>query len=327
MTQAFIPRTTLFKTDDASAEAASDRRYRLHRRFDRLGRLYGDGSVEGLMHAKVIVFGVGGVGSFAAESLARSAIGHLVLIDGDDVCVTNANRQLQALQGQIGEPKAEVLRDRLQQINPRADIRAERVFYNAQRSEALLESPWGGGYDFVVDCIDNMTAKAHLLMTCRQRGIPIVSSMGAAARRDPTQVRIADLSETTGCRMAAELRKVLRREYGFPRDGAFGIPAVYSGEPRQWPRELSYDEGKGFRCVCPNRNTENSCDAKALIDGTASFVTGTFGLVMASVVVNRIAEASAVDARPAMDRRGFRPAEAASASVVDEPVTTTLSEN
>jgi len=308
MTESFIPRQTLFKTDPASAEGAQERRYRLHRRFDRLGRLYGDGAVEGLMNAKVVVFGVGGVGSFAAEALARSAIGRLVLVDGDDVCVTNANRQLQALRGNIGEAKALVLRDRLRQINPQADIRGERVFYNAERSDALLESPWGGPYDFVVDCIDNMTAKAHLLATCRARGLRVVSSMGAAARRDPTQVRIADLSETTGCPMAAELRKVLRRKHGFPREGTFGIEAVFSSEPRQWPRELTYDEGKGFRCVCPNRNTENSCDARALIDGTAGFVTGTFGLTMASVVVNRLAEAFPAAARPAPDRRGFRPA-------------------
>jgi len=309
MTEFFISKTALFPSPAATADPeGQETTYRLHRRFDRLGRLYGDGAVEVLMRARVVVFGLGGVGSHAAEALARSAIGRLVLIDGDDVCVTNANRQLQALRGNIGKPKAEVLAERLRAINPQADIQSQRVFYNADRSDALLTPPWGGNFDFVLDCIDNMSAKAHLLSTCRERGIPIIASMGAAGRRDPTQVRIADLSETVGCPMASQLRKQLRKRHAFPRDIPFGIPAVYSAEPRQWPRELTYDGGKGFRCVCPNRNTENSCDARPLIDGTAGFVTGTFGLVMASHVVNTLASVVAsAEAPPAPDRRGYRP--------------------
>src|SRR5687768_15903226 len=170
--------------DDDAAES----RYKLHRRFDRLGRLYGDGAVERLMGAKVVVFGLGGVGSFAAEALARSAVGHLALVDFDDVCVTNSNRQLQALKGNVGKPKAEVLAERLRLVNPQAKVEAVRSFYNAQRADQLLTPPWGGAYDFVIDCIDNMTAKAHLLTTCRAKGIPIVASMGAAGKRDPSQI-------------------------------------------------------------------------------------------------------------------------------------------
>jgi tRNA A37 threonylcarbamoyladenosine dehydratase len=286
---------------------AEESRYKLHRRFDRLGRLYGDGAVERLMASKVVVFGLGGVGSFAAEALARSAIGHLVLVDFDDVCVTNANRQLQALRGTIGLPKAEVLAERLRLVNPQADVRAERAFYKAERSDALLGPPWGGTYDFVVDCVDNMTAKAHLLATCRARGIRVASSMGAAGRRDPTRVRIADLHATHGCPMAKDLRKMLRRLHGFPPEGDFGIPAVYSDEPRSWPRELTYDGGEGFRCVCPNRSDEHSCDGRSIIDGTAAFVTGTFGLALASVVVNALVEGLVETAQPGMDRYGFRP--------------------
>lgn len=291
----------------SSSSSEGETRYRLHRRFDRLGRLYGDGAVERLMGAKVVVFGLGGVGSFAAEALARSAVGRLVLVDHDDVCVTNSNRQLQAMRGTVGKSKAEVLRERLQAVNPQADIRGVKAFYKAERSEALLTSPWGGRYDFVVDCIDNMSAKAHLLATCREQGIPVVASMGAAARRDPTRVQMADLAETRGCRLAYSLRKLLRREHAFPKSGSFGIRAVYSDEPRAWPRELSYDDGKGFRCVCPNKNTEHSCDNRSLIDGTAVFVTGSFGLAVASHVVNSLcAEVESVSP-PAPDRRGFRP--------------------
>src|SRR6185312_1419181 len=149
---------------DAGAE---ENAYRLHRRFDRLGRLYGDGAVERLMAAKVLVVGLGGVGSFAAEGLARSAVGHLTLVDFDTVCVTNTNRQLQAMKGTIGHAKAVLLAERLRMINPQAEIVAHELFYNAERSDQLLTSPFGGTYDFVVDCIDNMTAKAHLLARCR----------------------------------------------------------------------------------------------------------------------------------------------------------------
>ena len=294
-------------THDADASPnAQETRYRLHRRFDRLGRLYGDGAVERLMATKVVVFGLGGVGSFAAEALARSAVGHLMLVDFDDVCVTNVNRQLQALRGNIGKGKAEVLGERLQAINPQADVRTLRDFYKADNADAMLAAPWGGGYDFVVDCIDNMTAKAHLLATCRERGIRVVASMGAAGRRDPTRLRVADLNATTGCPMAKDLRKILRRAHGFPEGEPVGIRAVYSVEPRSWPRELTYDGGEGFKCVCPHKSDEHSCDSRNLIDGTASFVTGSFGLMLASVVVNTLVGDLASGAAPGPDRQGFR---------------------
>lgn len=275
--------------------------YRLHRRFDRLGRLLGDGAVAKLMGSKVIVFGVGGVGSFAAESLGRSAIGHLMLVDFDDVCVTNANRQLPALQGNIGKPKVWIMRDRLRLINPQAKVESKRAFYNAVRADEMLAVPaeWGGGqYDFVVDAIDNMTAKAHLLAECRRRGIPVVSSMGAAGKLDPTQLRTADLSEATVCPLARELRSILRKKHGFPVEGPMGIPVVYSTEHRHWPKALTYDHGEGFSCVCPKgdehvkdvRENEHSCDEKSLIDGTVSYVTGAFGLGCASVVVNTLTD-------------------------------------
>src|SRR6478735_279133 len=188
--------------------AAEENPSRLHPRFDRLGRLYGDGAVERLMAARVLVVGLGGVGSFAAEALARSAVGHLMLVDFDDVCVTNTNRQLQALKGNIGHSKAVLLRERLRLVNPQARIESQEVFYNAERSAALLTSPWGGAYDFVLDCIDNMSAKAHLLATCRDLGLAVISSMGAAAKADPTRLRIHDLSKTFVCPMAREMRGI-----------------------------------------------------------------------------------------------------------------------
>jgi tRNA A37 threonylcarbamoyladenosine dehydratase len=208
-------------------------KYKLHRRFDRLGRLYGDDSVRTLHDARVVVFGLGGVGSFAAEALARSAIGHLMLVDFDDVCITNTNRQLQAMKGEVGKPKAHVLKERLARINPQADVQSIREFYKHTRSDELLAPPWGEGeYDFVVDCIDNITAKTHLIATCAKRGIPVVSSMGAAGKMDPTRVRTADIADTEVCRLAKDVRSILRKKHDFPAAGPFGVTAVFSDEPR-----------------------------------------------------------------------------------------------
>ncbi len=281
---------------------APETRYRLHRRFDRLGRLLGDYAVEALMNTRVIVFGIGGVGSFAAESLARSAIGHLMLVDFDDVCITNSNRQLPALQGNVGKPKVWLMRDRLRLINPPANIDSKRAFYNAGRADELLALPpsWkrrdDDQYDFVIDAIDNLTAKAHLLAECRRRGIPVVSSAGAAGKLDPTQIRVDDLADAKVCPLARELRSILRKKHGFPTTGSMGIPTVFSLEHRHWPKELTYDKGEGFACVCPSgdadvehvRENHHSCDEKTLIDGTVSYVTGAFGLACASVVVNAV---------------------------------------
>jgi tRNA threonylcarbamoyladenosine dehydratase len=277
--------------EEQKSQDAADTQYRLHRRFDRLGRLFGDTAVERLMSQRVVVFGLGGVGSFAAESLARSAIGHMMLVDFDQVCVTNTNRQLQAMRGTIGQHKATILQERLSLVNPHADIRAEKNFYNAETSDALLQAPWSGptgNYDFVVDCIDNLTAKAHLIATCVAKKIPLVSSMGAAGKLDPTRIQIADLADTHGCPMAKDMRRILRKNYGFPQKGPMGVTAVFSSEARSWPRQLSYDKGEGFKCVCPHKSSLHGCDSRNLIDGTAVYVTGAFGLVCSSAVINTL---------------------------------------
>ena len=282
--------------------------YRLHRRFDRLGRLYGDHAVSRLMAARVVVFGLGGVGSFAAEALARSAVGHLTIVDFDEVCVTNCNRQLQALSSTIGRKKADVLAERLREINPRLEVVPVAAFYKAERSAELLAGPDGRPFAFVVDCIDNMTAKMHLSTAGRAQQIPLVSCAGAAGKLDPTKVAMADLSETRNCALAKELRKLLRRHHGFPREGTMGVPTVYSTEARHWPRELTYDRGLGFRCVCPHGdNDEHTCDNRNLIDGTTVFVTGAFGLAAAAHVVNTLTADLIAAAPDAASRHGDRP--------------------
>ena len=264
--------------------------YRLHRRFDRMARLTGDDGMQRLMNSFVIVFGLGGVGSFTAEALVRSGVGRLRIVDFDDVCVTNTNRQLHAMKGHIGRPKSKLMGDRLRRINPKAHIEDIKKFYQADCADELL----AGEPDFVIDAIDQFTAKCHLLATCRERGIPVVSCMGAAGRWDPTRIQITDLNKTHHDKMALNVRKILREKYDFPKGRkAWGIPAVFSDEEMQLPEQLAYEKDTGFVCVCPQGNNGLlSCDRRARIDGSASFVTGTFGLVLASVVVKALSTGS-----------------------------------
>lgn len=263
--------------------------YKLHRRFDRIGRLVGDHAMARLERAHVIVMGVGGVGSFAAEGLVRSGVGVVTLVDFDLVCATNANRQLHTLQGTLGDPKVEVMAERLRKINPKVRVFTRQVFYNADSSEALLSAPDAPPIDYVVDAIDNLTAKCHLIETCKARGIPMVVVMGAAGRLDPTRVRVVDLNRTEMDPFARMVRKVLRTKHGFPGRALTGIPAVFSDEPKIDPQELEYDGGDGFRCVCPQgQNDFHSCEHRNQIEGSAGFVTGAFGLAAASVAVRTL---------------------------------------
>lgn len=261
--------------------------YKTQRRFDRAARLFGEPGLHRLMNAHVVVFGVGGVGSFTAEALARSGVGRITLVDFDKVCVTNTNRQLHTMKGTIGKHKVEVMAERLRLVHPTATIEAVPRFYSAESSDALLE----GQVDFVVDAIDNLTAKAHLIATCIEREIPIVSCMGAAARLDPTRIIVEDVSETRKDPFAKALRQVLKKTHGInARQGhAVGVPAVFSLEEPSEPIPPAYDEGTGFRCVCPGgSNGMHDCDRRARIDGSASFVTGAFGLAAAGVVVRQL---------------------------------------
>jgi tRNA A37 threonylcarbamoyladenosine dehydratase len=258
--------------------------YKLHRRFDRMGRLIGDANMNRLMSSHVMVIGLGGVGSWAAESIVRSGVGEVTLVDFDEICVTNFNRQLHALQGLVGSQKAEVMASRMRQINPQAKIHAISKFYNSDHcAEIFTKKP-----DYVIDAIDHVTSKCHLLAYCVQEKIPVVCATGSGGRMDPTQIRVTDLAFTHLDPLARSIRRVLREKHGFPPDEKlpFGISAVYSVEPATPPEELSYDGGKGFRCVCPQSdNSYFNCDNRSLIFGNASFVTGSFGLTCASVVI------------------------------------------
>ena len=244
--------------------------------------------MERLAGARVLVFGLGGVGSYAVEGLARSGIGHLTLVDFDDVCVTNLNRQIHATVRTVGKPKAELMAQRCREVNPEASVEAIQEFYREERAEALL----GPGWDFVVDAIDNVKAKLHLLHRAVRLGLPVVSSMGAAGRLDPTAIRVEDLCETHMDPFAKDVRKLLKRKYGIETDRPTGITAVYSIEPSRTPVPLTYDaKTDGFLCVCPSRENDfHTCDHRTQVNGSAVFVTSAFGMNMAGVVVRRIAQ-------------------------------------
>jgi len=252
-----------------------------HRRFDRAARLLGDAGVERLAASTVTVFGVGGVGSHAAEALVRSGIGRVILVDYDRICVTNVNRQLHAMKGTLGKSKVEVMAERLRLINPDAVVETRPEFYNAESSSRLLvPEP-----DVVVDAIDNIAAKMHLIATCVRDRLRIVSAMGAAARLDPTAVRVADLSETRIDPFARDLRRNLRRKHDLDCTQPVGVWAVFSEETPLAPHALAYDDG-AFQCVCPGgHNGVNDCENKNRVEGSVAFVPSVFGATAAAVAI------------------------------------------
>jgi len=254
---------------------------RLHR-FSRTELLIDKAGVSTLQSSSAAVFGLGGVGSFAAEALCRAGIGRLTLVDFDDICLTNINRQLHAMDGTVGRSKSDVMAERLRLINPAAEIIPRKEFYSAENSSDLLVSE----FDYVLDAIDHFTSKIHLLKSCRERDIPVISSMGAAMKLDPTLIRVADIAQTTCCRMARSVRKLLRKE-GIES----GIDVVYSTEEFRKPAS---DGGCKSDCVCPNRGEQTfSCEHRRVILGSISFIPAIFGMTMAGVVVNNILKKSA----------------------------------
>lgn len=281
------------KVSVSSTKMTEDEVYVLHRRFDRMGRLVGDDAMARLMSSHVMVVGLGGVGSWAAESLIRSGVGRVTLVDFDAICITNTNRQLHAMHGMVGKKKVFAMAERLQKINPKSEVVAIDQFYNKEHADEILSH----GPDMIIDAIDNLTAKCHLLATCVQRKIPVFSSGGSGGRIDPQMLTTADMSETYRDPLAANVRRILRQEYAFPRTGPMGIPCVFSKEEPIEPEILHYDGGKGFRCVCPmGKNEFHTCDKRSVIHGTASFVTGSFGFALAGLVVRHIAQQTEVRA-------------------------------
>ena len=249
-------------------------------RFDGVRRLVGSSGFNRILKAHVCVIGVGGVGSWTVEALARSGVGKLTLIDLDEVCISNTNRQLHALDGEIGKPKVSVLRERCLRINPAMEVNAQVTFFTAENADQILSTP----FDWVADAIDNLSNKALLLACCRSRGIPVTTTGGAGGKFDPTQIRVADLASSNHDRLLQKLRKELRAHHGFPEAPTpFGIECVYSPEPVVYP----WADGR----VCATQ--ENAGAMKLDCEGgfgAAAHLTGAFGLALASRVIRGLAE-------------------------------------
>jgi tRNA threonylcarbamoyladenosine dehydratase len=252
-------------------------------RFSGLGRLFGSGAVLRLHAAHVCVVGVGGVGSWVVEALARSGIGALTFVDADDVCVTNTNRQLPALADTVGRPKVAVLAERVRSISPDCRVVPVADFYTPSNARELLAEP----FDFVVDAVDRRSTKAHLVHACRELGRSVLVCGAAGGRRDPGQVRVSDLGLAGRDELLRQVRRKLRTEYGWERGRgtqptSMGVPCVYSPESPIFPWR------DGSCRLAPEAGGSLRMDCASGI-GAAAFVTGAFGFLAAGEVVRRLA--------------------------------------
>ncbi len=240
--------------------------------FIRTRLLVGDEPLERLKNAKVAIFGVGGVGGYAVEALARSGVGTLHLYDDDTVSESNLNRQLAALHSTIGQPKAEVMARRVRDINPTCQVEAIRLFYLPQNADQVDLSP----YNYVVDCIDTVAAKLELVTRCNALQVKIISAMGTGNKFDPSALVVTDISKTQGCPLARTVRKELRKR------GIHHLKVVYSTElPASPLRSADYE---------PPQTTETRPGSTARRDtpGSTPFVPAAAGLLLASAVAREI---------------------------------------
>ncbi len=258
-----------------------------HPAFHRTELLIGEDAVKRLAETRVILFGVGGVGSWCAEALIRSGVGHLTLVDNDVICVTNVNRQLQATAKNVGKSKVKALKERLLEIHPDADIQAlQKVYTQSTRDEFNLSS-----YDYVIDAIDSLSHKVDLMASVMEMGVTLFSAMGAACKLDATTIKVDSIWKTRGCKLAKFVRKRLRH-YGVTGD----CLCVYSQEflPPQFESQVACGSAQ---CFCPKQLDEEGneisedvwCNQKAQINGSMVHMTGAFGFNLAGLVVQDVA--------------------------------------
>ncbi len=253
------------------------------RRFGGIARLYGSQGLARLQAAHVCVVGVGGVGSWVVEALARSAVGKLTLIDLDNVAESNINRQIQALTDSMGQAKVAALAGRIAQINPRCEVIQVEDFITPDNLTELIKLP---GFDYVVDAIDSVRAKTALLAFCRAESIPVVTIGGAGGQIDPGKILIRDLCRTEQEPLLSLVRKRLRQNYGFPRGvkNKFGIDAVFSMEPLRFP-----EPGCSVDGTLPDASEADGISGLNCAGfGSAMVVTASFGLQAAALVLRRL---------------------------------------
>lgn len=255
--------------------------------FQRTELLLGKSFIELAAEKKVIIFGIGGVGSWCAETLVRSGIKHLTIVDSDRVCVTNVNRQLLATTKTVGKVKTDVLKDRLLEINPKAEITDLQKIYSPETSESFhLDS-----YDFIIDAIDSLSNKVHLIQTATQTNAVFFSSMGAALKMDPTRIKVAEFWKVQGCPLGAALRGRIKKSGGVSKK----FLCVYSDELLQNKGENASCGTE--KCMCPKSHhgpgdpdlvNHEWCSLKAKINGTTSYMPAMFGMTIAGLVVQEI---------------------------------------
>ena len=244
--------------------------------FSRTELLLGVEGINKLRESSVAVFGIGGVGSFTVEALTRSGIGNMAIFDDDKVCLTNINRQLIATRKTIGKHKVEVMRDRILEINPKANVETYQTFYTADNADEFDLSK----YDYVVDAIDTISSKIILIEKAKACNTLIISCMGAGNKLDPTKFEVTDIYKTSVCPLAKTMRYELRKR------GIDSLKVVYSKEPALKPIENEEDNCKN-RCVCPPR-TARKCTIRRQIPGSVSFVPSVAGLIIAGEVIKDI---------------------------------------
>ena len=262
------------------------------RRFGGIARLYGQPALERFRAAHVCVVGVGGVGSWIVEALARSAIGALTLIDLDNVAESNINRQIQALSNTIGQAKIDALAERIALINPYCQVTLVEDFIAADNLDQMLgvRGPGVARYDYVIDAIDSAKAKAALIAYCREHQIPLITIGGAGGQTDPTRIAVRDLAKTEQEPLLKRVRKLLRLNYGFPRGekNKFNVDAVFSMEP------LRYPEGDPSCSLDADQRSVTGINCAGF--GSSVVVTASFGMVAAAHLLRKLADA-AVDNR------------------------------
>lgn len=235
------------KSGDAFAGEEVD----MERRFGGVRRLYGEAGLLRFQAAHICVIGIGGVGSWAAEALARNAVGHIALIDLDNIAESNVNRQIHAIEGEFGKAKVSAMAQRIRAINPVCQVQEIEDFVTVENVGAMLDQDFDG----VIDAIDDARAKAAIAAYCRTNNLSLVMTGGAGGRLDPTRIKSADLAKTSGDRLLAKVRTTLRRDYGFPSGtkAQFGIPCIYSDEPVIRPVVLACDKEEnaitGLNCA------------------------------------------------------------------------------
>lgn len=247
-------------------------------RFGGIARLYGTQAMGKIRQAKILIIGIGGVGSWVAESLARTGLGQMTLVDLDDVCVTNINRQIHAVNSTVGKFKVDVMKERIATINPYCEVDTKQFFFSPKNLAAIFDKE----YDFVVDACDDFTNKCYLIDHCRKNKIPMVVMGGAGGKTDPLQVRMSDMATSANDRLLAKLRKKLRQDFDFPgeNDGDFGVWSVWSHERAVYPTADGCVTHKA-----PGLAKNMDCSEGF---GSASFVTGTFAFVTTSLVIREI---------------------------------------